>query len=89
MLPPLRDQAEVVFLTIVADAIREIDDWPIDELTTDRFIDRLQDILEESCIQDLYQLEYLESAVRSQHAALIRAVDLLRDPKAPPRATRH
>ena len=88
-MPPMRDQAEIVFLTIVADAIREIDEWPLGELTTDRFMERLQELLEDSCIRDLDQLEYLESAVRSLHASLWRSVDLLRDPKAPPRATRH
>ena len=88
-MPPIRDQAEVMFLTIIADAIREIDEWPLDELTTDRFMDRLREILEESCMRDLDQIEYLEGAVRTRHASLLRSLDLLRDPKAPPRETRH
>ena len=82
-------RAEIIFLTILADTIREMDQWPQDNLTTDGFMTRLAEVLEDSCTRDLRQIEYLESAVRSLHESLIRSLDLLRDPKAPVRTVHH
>ena len=82
-------RAEVLFLTILADTIREMDQWPRDDLTADGFMKRLAEVLEDSCTRDLHQIEYLESAVRSLHVSLIRSLDLLRDPKTPVRTTHH
>ncbi len=72
-----QNKSEVMYLTIVADAIREINDWSHGHLTAESFLHRLEEILEESCEKDLQGLKEYEADIRSLHAALLRSFDLL------------
>ena len=89
MTLPTAEKAQAMYLTIVADAIKEIDTWQPGKLTAVAFIDRLGEILETSIREDFEGLESFEGPVRKLHDSLLRSFDLLRDPKAPPRGTIH
>ncbi len=82
-------ESRIIYETVIADAIREIDKHNCPGLTSESFLNRLDQMLEETCKRDLDQIEYLEGAVRKRHAALLRSYDLLSDMKARPRETRH
>ena len=72
-----QNKSEVIYLTIIADAIREISDWSHGDLTAESFLHRLEEILEESCKKDLRGREEYEEDIRSLHASLLRCFDLL------------
>ena len=75
--------AQLVFLTAVARVFIDLE--PHDESA----LAQLDQMLQSSAGGDLEGLELHEEAVRELYDALVRAYDLLRNPKAPPRGTSH
>ena len=83
-------KAEVMFLVVIAETIKDLDGWTGSQHVTARdFLDRVGQKVEESCQRDLDGVEYLELEFRTLYDDLLRSYDLLIDPKAPPRQTKH
>ena len=80
------DRALGIFATVLAVTIKDLDDWP--DVNSDAFLQRLDRKLATSFQEEIQDLA-LESTVRRLHELLLRAYDLHRDPKAPPRGTSH
>ena len=83
------DRAFGVFVTALADAIIDLDDWP--DVTADAFLERLERLLDGPYREESEDLEFLVEAARRLHGILLRAYDLHRNTKAkaPPRGTSH
>ena len=81
------DRALGIFAAVLAVAIKDLDDWP--DVTPDAFLQRFDQKLATFCQEEIQDLAFLEPTVRRLHELLLRAYDLHRDPKAPPRGTSH
>ena len=82
-------KAQVIFQTILAETILEIDNWHHRTLTAETFLERLQQISDAAFATDLKDLRSHALAVQSQIDEVIRSVDLFRNPDAPVRGTVH
>ena len=82
-------KAQIIFVVLVADTIREIDDWRYGDLTSESFLERLEQMFAESFAKDFVGLEIHAKPAQILLDELLRSYDLLCDPNAAPRDIIH
>ena len=80
---------QIIFRVLVADTIREIDDWHYGDLTSESFLERLEKMYAESFAKDFVGHEIHARPVQLLIDDLLRSYDLLCDPNASPRSIIH